>query len=77
MGRYVLCKVDPQYGAAVCICGGPFPPTFDIDVERAARFDSIEEALIVRAGLPHLLGGKHKYRVHEVLPDGTIVDVEG
>jgi hypothetical protein len=77
VGKYVLCKLDPQYGVAVFICGGPMAPTFDRDVERAARFESIEDAQLLRSGLPHVLGGTDKYRVHEVLPDGSIQDVEG
>jgi hypothetical protein len=60
----------------VFICGGPFPPTFDVDVSRAARFDSVEDALIVRTNMPHQLGGNDQYHVHEVLPDGRVVDVE-
>jgi len=72
MSQFVL------YSPPVFICGGPyFPqPTFDTDVARAAKFDSIQDALAVRSMMPHLLGGTHKYRVHELLPDGSLVDVE-
>jgi hypothetical protein len=77
MSQFVLAKHYPEMRTHVFICGGPMAPTFDQDVERAAKFDTIEDALLVRQGLPHLLGGTHMYRVHQVLPDGTVRDVEG
>lgn len=57
MGQYILAQYHPEMRGHVFICGGPIPPTFDVDVRRAARFDSIEEALLVRHAMPHQLGG--------------------
>jgi hypothetical protein len=76
MGKYVLAKYHPEMQGHVFICGGPLAPTFDPDVSKAATFDSIDDALLLRSGLPHLLGGTDAYHVHEVLPDGRVVDVE-
>jgi hypothetical protein len=74
----VLCKRDPQYNVVVFVGGGdPRTPTFDRDVTRAAKFESVDDALLCRSLMPHQLGGTEKYRVHELLPDGQIIDVEG
>jgi len=77
MSKFVLGKFYSVTGETKFICGGPIGPTFDSDVERAAKFDSIKDALLHRSALPQVLGGTAKYRVHEVLPDGSIRDVEG
>jgi hypothetical protein len=53
-------------------------PTFDYEVERAARFDTIEDARLCRSLMPHMLGGgAERYHVHELHPDGRLVDLEG
>jgi hypothetical protein len=76
MAKYVLGKYYPQMRGHVFICGGAMAPTFDPDVSRAFKMDSTEVALLLRSGLPHLLGGTDAYHVHEVLPDGRVIDVE-
>jgi hypothetical protein len=76
MSKYVLCKVDPQFGVEMFVCGHPRMPSFDRDSGRAAKFESAEEALAFRSRMDHQIGGTDKYRVHELLPDGRIIDVE-
>ena len=63
MSKYVLCKVDPQYGVAVFVCGHPKMPSFDRDSTRAASFETREEALLYRSLMDHQLGGTDKYGV--------------
>jgi hypothetical protein len=60
------------------ICGShPKMVMFHPDVEHAARFGCIDEALAFRSLMDYQLGGTEKYRVHELLPDGRFIDVEG
>lgn len=75
---YVLAKQYPEMGgAAVFVCGDPRMPTFHPTAEPAFRFEEMEDALLYRKAMPHQLGGTEPYRVHELLPDGRIIDVEG
>jgi hypothetical protein len=74
---YILCKQYPEVGAVTFVCGpDPRMPTFHPTPEPAARFEEMEDALLFRSLMPHQLGGTEKYRVHELLPDGRIIDVE-
>jgi len=74
---YVLAKQHPHMGGAVTfVCGDPRMPSFSPVPEPASQFEEIEDALLYRAVMPHLLGGTGAYRVHELLLNGQIIDVE-
>jgi hypothetical protein len=75
---YVLCKEHPQYRTVTFICGpDPKTPIHAATPEEAAKFESIKHALKHRSAMPHQPGGTEYYRVHELRPDGRIIDVEG
>ena len=79
MKTFVLCQQYPQMGDAIVFVCGPSPqmPTFDPTPGPAVRFGSPEDAQAFRALMPWQLGGGPKqYRVHELLPDGSVIDVE-
>jgi hypothetical protein len=72
---YVLCTVDSNETIFVC-SPNPRMPVFHFDRYQALKFSSPQEALEHRSFMDHQLGGKEQYRVHEVMPDGSLVDVE-
>ena len=78
MKTYVLCNWHPDMHAGTCIssldaAGVAYNPA----PEHALRFKTVEEAIAFRsANVSQLTYGAHKYRVHELLPDGRLVDVE-
>jgi hypothetical protein len=78
MKTYVLCNWHSRYEKGTFVCamvGGSI--TYDPTPGPAARFGSIEEALAYRRAIANQLNfGAHKYRVHELLSDGGLVDVE-
>jgi hypothetical protein len=76
--QYVLCKVDPQFRMVVFVGGDPRMPTFyPNDPAGAFKAESIDEALACRSLMPYQLGGgAEAYHVHELLPDGQVIDVE-
>jgi hypothetical protein len=77
VAEFVLGKYYPELGGSVFICGQhPRLVTFHPEVQYATRFESVEDALVFRFCMDHQLGGKAKYRVHEVLPGGVVQDVE-
>jgi hypothetical protein len=78
MKTYVLCNWHPevQQGTFVCaLVAGSV--TYHPTPEPAVRFDTIAEAIAHRHAIADkLTWGAHKYRVHELLPDGQLVDFE-
>jgi hypothetical protein len=77
MKQYVLGKFHPEFRGTMLIGGShPKMPMFHPDLEYARKFGSVEEALAFRMSMDHQLGGTDKYHVHEVQPDGGLLDLE-
>ncbi len=55
MRTYVVAKPYPSQ--TLFICGSPVAISFHYDVDRAARFDSVEDASDFRTQMPYQLGG--------------------
>jgi hypothetical protein len=77
MKTFVLAKHHSLPPGTTFVCGSdPRLATLDADRECAARFDSPEAARAFRGRLGHQLGDPSAYHVHELHPDGRLIDLE-
>jgi hypothetical protein len=79
MTAYVLLKqhLTGRLLMTSFVCGDdPRQRSFQSDVDQAKHFATPDAALAYRTQMPRQLGGTaEQYRVHQILPDGKLVDL--
>ena len=75
--EYVLLKQHPRTNAVTFVGGvAPLAATFGPARAGAARFPTPGDALAFREHMARQPGGTGEYHVHELLPDGRLMNVE-